>query len=60
LIEYRLVYDVDGVLLVDMERGSVQKIDFDFEVRAEPRHAWAWSALMVVCLSVALGWALWN
>lgn len=29
LLEYRVAYDVDGVLLVDMEEGVVHTIDFD-------------------------------
>jgi len=29
LLEYRLAYDVDGVLLIDMARGAIQEIEFD-------------------------------
>ena len=28
LLEYRLAYDVDGILLVDVESGEVRRIDF--------------------------------
>ena len=36
LLEYRVAYDVDGVLLVDMEDGVVHTIDFDLP-SASPR-----------------------
>ena len=29
LLEYRVAYEVDGVLLVDMEEGVVHTVDFD-------------------------------
>ncbi len=51
LLEYRLAYDVDGVLLVDMENGSISEIDFPLPVgRAQGHNAYAWMAL-----GVALG-----
>jgi len=37
LLEYRCVYDVDGVLLVDMERERVVEVDFGDLVRARAR-----------------------
>jgi len=45
LLEYRLAYDVDGVLLVDMRAGRVRRVGFPFRARR-----WPW-----VFLGVALG-----
>jgi hypothetical protein len=31
LLEYRFAFDVDGLLLVDMERGVVRRVEFPFD-----------------------------
>lgn len=45
LLEYRVAYDVDGILLVDAEDGRVMHVDFHLPGR--PRGAWARTALLV-------------
>ncbi len=42
LLEYRVAYEVDGVLLVDMAEGLVHTIDFDLP-RGAPRGGVIWS-----------------
>ena len=58
LLEYRLAYPVDGVLLVDMERGAVHEVDFplpdDLHGSARPR----WQVLRVAIVAGLLGYAL--
>jgi hypothetical protein len=52
LLEYRLVYDVSGVLLVDMERGSILEVEFPW-LPTQPTARLRW--LLLGCL---LGGAL--
>jgi len=52
LLEYRVAYDVDGVLLVDAEAGRVMHVDFHLPGR--PRGAAARMALLVLW-SLGLG-----
>lgn len=53
LLEYRVAYDVDGVLLVDAEAGRVMRVDFRLpggeRALAWPRVLWA------VCAGAAAG-----
>ena len=32
LLEYAMVYDVDGILLIDAESHAIQEIEFDYDV----------------------------
>ncbi|MDD9937902.1 MAG: hypothetical protein OXT09_30100 [Myxococcales bacterium] len=45
LLEYRLAYDVAGVLLIDMERRSIHRVDFMLDGGTRPRLPLAWLAL---------------
>jgi hypothetical protein len=57
LLEYRCAFDVDGVLLVDAETGTVQEIDFALPALS-PRRA-RWRPLLIFFFVVlALGAAL--
>lgn len=47
LLEYRVAYDVDGVLLVDMEAGQVMNVEFPLApARSTPRPAGVIAALL--------------
>jgi hypothetical protein len=53
MLEYRCAFDVDGVLLVDMEAERIHAVEFDFSSarapeRAAPSHAGAWLAAAVI------------
>ena len=52
LLEYRVAYDVDGILLVDAEDGRVMHVDFHLPGRA--RGSWS-RAVMLVMWSLGLG-----
>jgi len=52
LLEYRLAFDVDGVLLVDAESGQVQEVEF-----ALPRRPPSWD-LRLLWLALGLGLGL--
>ncbi|MCB9619532.1 MAG: hypothetical protein H6721_22610 [Sandaracinus sp.] len=58
LLEYRHAYAVDGVLLIDAERGAVREIELPSPERratfAERVSWWAWGALA----GAAVVWAL--
>jgi hypothetical protein len=55
LLEYRLAFDVDGVLLVDEEAGRVLAVEFPLEGReGRPR---ALRALLWLCVGCAAGLA---
>jgi len=56
LLEYRLAFDVDGVLLVDPERATVQEVTFPLPERPQPRMAW-W-LLAAAGLGGAAAWLL--
>ena len=55
LLEYAHAYDVDGILLVDMEEGRVRTVTFPSPHGAQPRALGWLLALAVGCL---LGFAL--
>jgi hypothetical protein len=46
LLEYRIAYDVDGILLVDAEAGRVMHVDFHLPGR--PRSAWSRTVMLVI------------
>jgi hypothetical protein len=51
LLEYRLAFDVDGVLLVDMESGEAQEIEFALPEQPPP-----WDLRLIwLAAGVALG-----
>lgn len=63
LLEYRVAFDVDGVLLVDAEAGRVQRVVFPGiaagEAPSESRTAGLlWLALLA--LAAVAGWAWWT
>jgi hypothetical protein len=60
LLEYRIAFDVDGVLLVDPARGRVAEIDLPVPEHAEARGARrAWLALLIgIAIGAALAHAL--
>jgi hypothetical protein len=51
LLEYRLAFDVDGVLLVDVAAGAVQEIVFPLA----PTGRWRWLAAGLL-VGATLGW----
>jgi hypothetical protein len=52
LLEYRVAFDVDGVLLVDAESDAVREVEFPLpEAPAESR----WSVGLAVALALAVG-----
>ena len=54
MLEYRIAFDVDGVLLVDGETGRVHEITFPSLERHRPRRSSAWwlfAAAMVAALA---------
>jgi hypothetical protein len=53
LLEYRVAFDVDGVLLVDAERGSVHEVVFSPLARAPARSPWP-----IVLLAAAIAAAV--
>jgi hypothetical protein len=56
LLEYRVAYDVDGILLVDAEAGRVMHVDFHLPGR--PRGSWSrltFVALWALALGAAAG-----
>jgi hypothetical protein len=56
LLEYRLAFDVDGVLLVDVETGEVSEVEFNLptEIRPPP-----WDLrLLWLAAGIALGLTL--
>lgn len=57
LLEYRLAYPVDGILLVDMEAQAIYEVTFPFDTRAPGRaRAWLW-AMVGIGLGCAGMWA---
>jgi hypothetical protein len=60
LLEYRCAFDVDGVLLVDADRGSVHEIGFALPAEAAPRApSAAWVPLVLgFVVGAAAAWAL--
>jgi hypothetical protein len=52
LLEYRVAFDVDGVLLVDVDAGRVHSLEFPTPAAREPASGFGWIAW------VALGGAL--
>jgi hypothetical protein len=55
LLEYRLAFEVDGVLLVDVEAGEVQEVEFPLPDRAPPAPLWS---LRLIWLAVGVGLGL--
>lgn len=53
LLEYRLAYPVDGILLVDMEALTISEVEFDLELGAgrAPRLRWLVAG---VCMGASL------
>lgn len=59
MLEYRVAFDVDGVLLVDGETGVVHAITFPSLGAPEPpRRSWGMVAVVVLAASAALAVAL--
>ena len=54
LLEYRLAFDVDGVLLVDVEAGEVQEVEFALPDQI-PAPLWS---LRLIWLAVGVGLGL--
>jgi hypothetical protein len=59
LLEYRVAFDVDGVLLFDAEVGRVRSVAFPkLDTRAAwrvPRWAWLWGVAVVIVAALAAG-----
>jgi hypothetical protein len=64
LLEYQVLYGVDGVLLVDMEAGRLHRVCWpELDGRSGPRgqpgrRAWAWALGVGVVLGLGAGLAL--
>lgn len=59
LLEYRLAYDVCGVLLVDMTNGRIRQIEFDFDMEASTHLVWRWVAMALLAITVLVGFEYW-
>lgn len=64
LLEYRIAFDVDGVLLVDAEAERLHAVEFPLGLADAPRPsrlAWLLAGIVVgISLVVALGFAFWS
>jgi hypothetical protein len=61
LLEYRLVYDVVGVLLIDAEANEVHAVTFPGLPGAPPPNAFVRPLLALLTLAVlVVGWARWH
>jgi hypothetical protein len=59
MLEYRIAFDVDGVVLVDAEQGTVHEVTFPALARfAEPRPSGSWRLAAVALAAAAAGLAL--
>jgi hypothetical protein len=50
MLEYLCAFEVDGVLLVDADAGTIQAVEFDLPARASARRpagAWSWRGVLV-------------
>jgi hypothetical protein len=56
LLEYRVAYDVDGVLLVDMEAGAVHAVDFDLANGKGRRIGGGWTFACGLVLGAMVVW----
>ena len=54
LLEYQVVYDPDGVLLVDVEAGRIRKLDFPVKGSKEPDDAPGVSLIAAATITVAV------
>ena len=57
LLEYKLVYQPDGILLLDMEHHNLQEIRFAYG--AQRRKKWLRITLLILALG-SLIWCLWQ
>jgi hypothetical protein len=48
LLEYRLAFDVDGVLLVDAERECAQLVRFPEAMQVKPQRVWLWLSALAL------------
>ncbi len=58
LLEYRVAFDVDGVLLVDAESDRIVEVDLDDARPRAPRARWRVALAVGLTLGVALGVAV--
>lgn len=54
LLEYRVAFDVDGVLLVDAEAGAVRRVDFALD-RRTPRRLGVRAFVLGLAVGIAAG-----
>jgi hypothetical protein len=54
LLEYSVAYDVDGVLLVDMEAERIQQVAFPRPAIARRSSAWLWVSALVLTVLAGL------
>lgn len=64
LLEYRVAFDVEGVLLVDAEAGRVQRVVFPGvatpEATPRPQYLVRLAAMAVVAMGAAAAWFWWK
>jgi hypothetical protein len=53
LLEYLLAYDVDGLLLVDLEQGRIHEVRFSFGPGSAARRWGLWAATLAVLAALA-------
>lgn len=61
LLEYRLAFDADGILLVDPEAGRIREIGFPIPASARRRGlrpAWIWTFGVAVGAGATWVWAM--
>jgi hypothetical protein len=59
LLEYRVAFEVDGVLLVDVEAQRAHVVRFPFEGRDAPSSSTSWTFWAFAAMAIALGIVAW-
>jgi hypothetical protein len=60
LLEYRLAFDVDGILLVDAEQERIHVVRFPFSEPRKARHLWPLGWIAFAAFAAALVAAQWR
>lgn len=58
MLEYQIVFQPDGMLFIDVGKGSCQEVHFDMHFRNLPRVLWQylmWTGLIMMFLGIVIG-----